>query len=85
MEKLSEDKYLASIIIINYNGKEETINCLKSLYGFLKGKNYEVIVVDNNSNYHIPIFIFLPRNRTMDLEKQIILVRRKHRENIYCF
>jgi len=37
-----------SIIILNWNGWEDTIECLESLYQ-ITYPNYEVIVVDNNS------------------------------------
>ena len=42
-------KPLVSIIILNYNGLADTIRCLKSLE---RGKypNYEIIIVDNNSD-----------------------------------
>ncbi|MCK5306498.1 MAG: glycosyltransferase family 2 protein [Candidatus Omnitrophica bacterium] len=39
-----------SIIIVNYNGKELTLNCLKSIYEKLKGVEYETILVDNASS-----------------------------------
>ena len=39
---------LVSIIIVNYNGKKFLENCLKSLIQ-TNYKNYEIIVVDNNS------------------------------------
>ena len=39
---------LVSIIILNWNGIEDTLNCLKSLEK-LDYSNYEVIVVDNGS------------------------------------
>lgn len=38
-----------SIIIINWNTKKLTTNCISSIYKFTKGINYEVIVVDNGS------------------------------------
>ncbi len=38
-----------SIIILNWNGWKDTIECLESLYG-ITYPNYEVIVVDNNSH-----------------------------------
>ncbi len=41
-------KPLASIIILNWNGKEMTAKCLRSL-DKLKFKKFEVIVVDNGS------------------------------------
>lgn len=39
-----------SIIIINYNTCELTLNCLKSVYDSQTKYTYEVIVVDNNSH-----------------------------------
>lgn len=38
-----------SIIILNWNGWEDTIECLESLYQ-INYDNYEVILVDNDSN-----------------------------------
>jgi len=38
-----------SIIIVNYNGFEETINCLKSI-AELNYDNFEIIVIDNDSS-----------------------------------
>lgn len=38
-----------SIIIINYNNCDVTMNCIESILKFTKNINYEIIVVDNNS------------------------------------
>ena len=38
-----------SVIIVNYNTKELTRNCLKSVFEKTKGVNFEVIVSDNGS------------------------------------
>ena len=38
-----------SIIIISYNTKEMTIDCIRSVYNQTKGISFEIIVVDNNS------------------------------------
>jgi len=38
-----------SIIIVNYNTKDLTINCLRSIFRHTSGISYEVIVVDNSS------------------------------------
>lgn len=38
-----------SIIILNWNGKEDTLECLESLYQ-IDYPNYEIILVDNDSN-----------------------------------
>lgn len=38
-----------AIILVNYNGSEDTIECLNSL-GKLTYSNYTIVVVDNNSN-----------------------------------
>ncbi|MCK4518552.1 MAG: glycosyltransferase family 2 protein [Candidatus Omnitrophica bacterium] len=43
-------KPIVSIIIVNYNGKDLTLNCLRSIYEKLKGVEYEVILVDNASS-----------------------------------
>ena len=37
-----------SVIIINWNGWSDTLECLESLYQ-IKYPNYDVILVDNNS------------------------------------
>jgi hypothetical protein len=37
-----------SIIILNWNGWEDTLECLESLYA-IDYENYNVIVVDNGS------------------------------------
>lgn len=39
-----------SIIIVNYNTTKLLDNCIKSIYDNCKNRNYEIIVVDNNSN-----------------------------------
>ncbi len=38
-----------AIIILNWNGKNDTIECLKSLQN-IDYKNYEIIIVDNASS-----------------------------------
>lgn len=38
-----------SVVILNWNGWEDTIECLESLYQ-INYSNFEVILVDNNSN-----------------------------------
>ncbi len=38
-----------SIILVSYNTKDLTINCLKSVYEKTKELDFEIIVVDNNS------------------------------------
>ena len=39
-----------SIIIINYNTKDITLNCLKSIYEHTIEIDFEIIVVDNASS-----------------------------------
>nr|WP_321223264.1 glycosyltransferase family 2 protein [uncultured Psychroserpens sp.] len=39
-----------SIIIINFNSSNYTINCIESIYKYTKDVNYEIIVVDNKSS-----------------------------------
>lgn len=38
-----------SVIIVNYNTKELIRNCIQSIYDKTEGVEYEIIVVDNNS------------------------------------
>ena len=38
-----------SIIIVNYNGKEITLDCIESIYSRLQYIDFEIIVVDNAS------------------------------------
>ena len=38
-----------SVIIVNYNTCELTINCIKSVYEMTSGIDFEIILVDNNS------------------------------------
>ncbi len=40
---------VVSIILVNYNGAEVVLNCLRSLVQFLHAVPYEIIVVDNAS------------------------------------
>ena len=39
-----------SVVIINYHSSEYTIKCIKSILEQTKGIDFEIIVVDNNSN-----------------------------------
>jgi hypothetical protein len=39
-----------SIIIVNFNGKDITLDCLESIYSRLESIDFEVIVVDNASH-----------------------------------
>jgi len=61
---------LVSIIIINYNGKHHLEKCLKSLMQ-IDYKNYEIILVDNNSNDDSINFVkkFYPSVNIIQLEK----------------
>lgn len=38
-----------AIIILNWNGLSDTLNCLKSIKKYTTYKNYQITVVDNNS------------------------------------
>ncbi|MGV2884427.1 MULTISPECIES: glycosyltransferase family 2 protein [Paenibacillus] len=40
----------ASIIIVNYNTRQLTLDCLESVYASLSSYSYEIIVVDNASH-----------------------------------
>lgn len=39
-----------SIIIVNYNTLEMTSECIESIFKWTEGVNFEIILVDNNSN-----------------------------------
>jgi len=49
MSKYNPEKPLVSIVILNYNAGKLLINCVRSITKS-KYSNYEIIVVDNNSN-----------------------------------
>ena len=39
-----------SIILVNWNGKDDTVECIDSIYKNTNHKNYEIILVDNASS-----------------------------------
>jgi len=41
---------LVSIIILNWNGKQDTEQCIESIYKNTSYKNFEIVLVDNGSN-----------------------------------
>jgi len=41
---------MISIILVNYNRFDLTLNCIKSIYEYSKVGTFEIIVVDNNSS-----------------------------------
>ena len=41
---------MISIIIVNYNTKQLTLDCIRSIYKYTKDIDFEVIVVDNASS-----------------------------------
>lgn len=43
------ERIVVSIVLVNYNGAEVVLNCLRSLLQFLHTIPYEIIVVDNAS------------------------------------
>ncbi len=63
----NKEKPLVSIIILNYNAGELLINCVESILQS-NFKNYEVLVVDNNSNDNSDI-------QCKEKFKEIILVK----------
>lgn len=51
------EKVVVSIILVNYNGADVVLNCLRSLLQFLHTIPYEIIVVDNASTDGSATFI----------------------------
>lgn len=51
MQKLNSK--LIAIVILNWNGTRDTIECLNSILRFLTRKVYKVILIDNNSTEDI--------------------------------
>lgn len=48
-KKILEANIDVSIVIVTYNCRDKTLNCIKSIYKEVKRINFEVIIVDNNS------------------------------------
>ena len=46
-----ESKPLVSIILVNYNGMKDTVDCVKSIKEN-HYNNYNIIVIDNGSTEH---------------------------------
>lgn len=67
---------LLSIIIVNYNTAEVTMNCLKSIYKNTKNLNFEIILVDNNSKAED--YKYLSKNIKQFMNIKLV----KSRENI---
>ncbi|MFX1592154.1 MAG: glycosyltransferase family 2 protein [Promethearchaeota archaeon] len=66
-------KKSVSIIILNYNGNQDTIDCLKSLKN-QTFKNFEILLVDNGSNTNS--FLELKRElKQFKEDLEIILIR----------
>ncbi|GAH67190.1 unnamed protein product, partial [marine sediment metagenome] len=60
-------KRLVSIIILNYNKHQYTLDCLRSLTNQTY-KNFEVILVDNGSEYNL----FLKLKKELEYFKKLI-------------
>ena len=72
-------KKLVSIIILNYNKSQDTIDCLKSLK-IQTYKNFEILLVDNGSEYNS--FLEMKRELKQFSEAlEIVLIRNK--VNVY--
>ena len=59
MNQLTKDNYISaghdddidlSVIVVSYNTREMTLDCLRSIVAETRNVNYEVLVVDNNSS-----------------------------------
>jgi len=49
VDQVLTNQDLISVIIVNYNTKDLTINCIQSVYDQTKSVDFEIIVVDNAS------------------------------------
>lgn len=52
-----KNKIKVSIIIVNYNTRNLTFECIRSIYEFTKDVQFQIIVIDNNSNDNSVEFI----------------------------
>lgn len=62
-----------SVILVNYNTKQLTLNCIESIYAYTKKYPFEIILVDNNSHDGSVETIknFFPTVRIIENEKNI--------------
>jgi len=65
-----------SIIIVNYNTKDITYQCIESIKKYTSGLKYEIILIDNNSDDGSKIFFdtvpeikFIPSNENLGFGK----------------
>ncbi|MBK1813889.1 glycosyltransferase family 2 protein [Clostridium sp. YIM B02505] len=46
---MDSEKGFVSIILVNYNGEKDTVECIKSIENCVNQDNYNIIIVDNKS------------------------------------
>lgn len=66
-----------SIIIVNYNTKNITYNCIQSIYKWTKDIDFEIILVDNNSSDSSVDYLY-------DYFPDVIYVRNKRNLGFGC-
>ena len=62
-----------SIVIVSYNTKELTTECIRSILDNVKGINFEIIVIDNDSKDGSPEYLrqYFPTIQTIALPENL--------------
>lgn len=71
-EEQQESQYEVSIVVLFYNNKEITKECIESIYSYTKGIDFELITVNNGSDEETTDWVnSLPHTKKINLQYNI--------------